>query len=373
MKRNPTQPEYPHCAAAERQTMNGKPVLFRAANTVLNDDNEAFKEKLLCDGLVVNPGDACAYSCAFCYVESMQRYLAPPILAAYRQEHGAPLRFVDAVIRRGKAVDLLRAQLLDRHGRRRYSDDHDHRVVFSSTTVDVAANMELLRETAEICNLILEYTGWQIRLLSKSHLLSKLVADDMIPKCHHKRLIFGFSTGTIDERVAKAIEKGTALACKRIESLRWLQDNGFRTFGMICPSLPQEDYDRFSGDVCAAIRVEKCEHVWAEPLNVRGESLARTLSALQTAGLDAEAGRLAAVSGAGHGKAWETYSRKTFLAHARNIPAEKLRFLQYIDAESAGWWAERRKNGAILLGTTARNLGLTAGSHGWVGRGHSSS
>jgi len=340
--------------------MNGKPVLLRAAKTVLNDDNEAFKEKLLCDGLIVNPGDACAYSCAFCYVELMQRYFAPPFLAAYRQEHGTPLRFEDTVIRRRKAVELLRAQLLRRNGERRYPDDQDHRVVFSSTTVDVAANLELLRETAEICCLILEHTGWQIRLLSKSHLLYKLVADNMIPECYHQRLIFGFSTGTIDDRVAKAIEKGTALVSKRIASLRWLQDNGFRTFGMICPSLPQEDYEQFSGDVCAAIRVEKCEHVWAEPINVRGESLAKTLCALETAGLEDEAGRLAAVSGAGHGNAWETYSRQTFLAHASNVPAEKLRFLQYIDADSAVWWAERRKHGAILLGMTARNLGLTA-------------
>jgi DNA repair photolyase len=340
--------------------MNGKPVLYRNAKTVLNDSNEAFREKLLCGGIIFNAGDACAYGCSFCYTGSMMRFQAPPILEAHEILTGESLQFQDVVIRRQNAVELLRGQLLKSDGSRRYPNPDDNRVVYSSTTVDVAANMELLRETADLCNLILEHTAWQIRLLSKSHLLHKLVADEMIPKHHHKRLIFGFSTGTINDRVARAFEYGTALVSKRIESLHWLQDNGFRTFGMICPSLPQENYDQFSREVCEAIRVDKCEHVWAEPINVRGESFVRTLSALRNAGLNSEGDRLAAVSGAGHGKAWENYSRETFLAHTRNIPPEKLRFLQYIDKNTADWWASQRNKGAVLLGKTAKALGLSA-------------
>lgn len=347
----------PDCS---RTTMNGKPVLHRNAKTVLKLDAEAFAEKLLCGGLILNPGDACAYSCSFCYVETMMMYQAPRILRAHEDKTGESLEFSDVVIRRRNSVELLRGQLLTPSGRRKFPDDQDHRVVFSSSTVDVAANMELLRETAELCNLILEHTGWQLRLLSKSHLLHKLVADGMIPERYHQRLIFGFSTGTVDDRVARAIEKGTAMVSRRIESLHWLQDNGFRTFGMICPSLPQEDYRRFSEEACEAIRVDRCEHVWAEPINVRGDSLVKTLAALKAAGLDEEAERLAAVSGAGHGKAWEEYARQTFLAHTKNIPAEKLRFLQYIDQNTAGWWSGQQKHGAVLLGKTAKELGLTA-------------
>ena len=193
-----------------------------------------------------------------------------------------------------------------------------------------------------------------------SNLLHLLVAREMIPRKYHHRLIFGFSTGTLDDTVAKAFESGTAPVSKRLESLHWLQDKEFRTFGMICPSLPQDDYERFSREICAAIRVEKCEHVWAEPINVRGESLSKTLAALRAAGLDSEACRLAAVSGAGNGKAWEDYSRQTFLAHSNNIEPGKLRFLQYIDARSADWWAARRCLGAVLLGKTAKARGLTA-------------
>lgn len=83
----------------------------------------------------------------------------------------------------------------------------DRRVVYSSTLVDVAAHMELLRETAVAYRLIVEKTHWQIRLLSKSNLLAKL--PEYISKEHHYRLIFGFSTGTIDDRASRAIESGT--------------------------------------------------------------------------------------------------------------------------------------------------------------------
>lgn len=363
MKRNPTLPDQPPCVEtcnSGRTNMNGKPVIFRDAKTIINVGNTAFREKLLCDGIIYNPGDACAYSCSYCYVGAMMRYQAPPLLKSHEAQSGVARRFDEVVIRRRSVIEILRSQLLDGMGRRRYPDQDDNRVVFGSTTVDVAANLELLWETAEACKLILDNTAWQIRLLSKSHLLHKLVADGMIPERHQQRMIFGFSTGTLDDRLAKACEAGTARVSKRIESLHWLQDQGCRTFGMLCPSLPQDDYDRFSRELCSAIRADRCEHVWAEPINVRGESLTRTLNALRTAGLTEEAERLAAVSGPGHRRAWEKYARETFLAHARNIPPSKLRYLQYVDKDTATWWAAHRRKGAVLLGKTAQSKGLTA-------------
>ena len=333
--------------------MNRKPVLRRAAKTVLNTESDQFQEKLLCDGLVFNLGDACVFSCSFCYVGTSQRYLAPPLIKAHNEANGTSLQFRDVVIRRGNALKLLRDQLLKKDGSRRFPDPADRRVVYSSTLVDVAANMDLLRETAEACNLILDHTSWDIRLLSKSHLLSKLVSDMLIPERHHGRLILGFSTGTMDDRVAAAIEEGTALVSKRLKSLHWLQDRGIRTFGMICPSLPQDDYERFSREACNAIRVERCEHVWAEVINLRGESLTRTVNSLKQAGLQAEAERLQSVCCKGGSDRWENYARETFLAHAKHVPATKLRFLQYVTEDSAGWWEGHRDKGAVPLGKAA--------------------
>lgn len=336
-----------------RKTMNGKPILRRAAKTVLTTESLPFQEKLLCDGLVLNLGDACAFSCTFCYVGPNQRYLAPPLIKAHNQENGTNHRFTDVVIRRENSIQLLHDQLLKKNGSRRYPDPEDRRVVYSSTLIDVAANMDLLRETAEACNLILKHTSWHIRLLSKSSLLSKLVSDLLIPEKHHGRLILGFSTGTLDDRIASAIEKGTSLVSKRLKSLHWLQDAGIRTFGMICPSLPQEDYDRFSREACEAIRVDRCEHVWAEIINVRGKSLSSTVDALKLAGLQDEAERLQSVCGKGANERWESYARETFIAHAKLVPAAKLRFLQYVNEDSTEWWAGQRDRGAVSLGKGA--------------------
>ena len=339
-------------------------MLYRNAKTAVTFESEAFQEKRLCDGITLNLGDACVYSCQFCYVEAQMRKLDSRLIKAHNEAEGRvgddQLGFRDVVIRRKDAVELVRSQLTHKDGSPKFTDPSDTRVIYSSTLVDVAANKELIHETAKACNVILENTHWQIRLLSKSSLLHLLVKDGLIPEKYHHRMIFGFSTGTLDDRVAKAIETGSALVSKRLESLRWLQDHGCRTFGMICPSLPQLDYDyaTFSKGICDAIRVDKCEHVWAEVINVRGQSLTRTVGALKDAGLDIEALLLNEVQSDGDN--WEMYARGTFLAHAENVPAEKLRFLQYIDKQSAPWWAEHRESGAVLIGKVAQNLGLTS-------------
>lgn len=341
------------------EIMNGKPVLYREAKTVLALHAKKFQKKQLCDGLTLNPGDGCGYRCEFCYVGPCMWKQDKPIIVSHNAACGTSLGFSDVVIRRRNAPQLLRKQLFYARGKPKFADPRDNRVVFSSSLVDVAANMTLLHETAEACNLLLEHTHWQIRLLSKSNLLHKLIADRLIPEKHHQRLIFGFSTGTLDDRVAKAIETGTPLVSKRLQSLHWLQDRGLRTFGMVCPSLPQRDYGEFSRAICQAIRVERCEHVWAEAINLRGKSLARTLAALMRAGLLEEAEMMSSVSGPRATDCWEQYARATFMAHTKNVPAKKLRFLQYVAPGTQDWWAPKRKKGAILLGATAEALQLS--------------
>jgi DNA repair photolyase len=337
--------------------MNRKPVLYRNAKTALTFDAEEFQEKLLCDGITFNPGDACAYSCEFCYVKSAMWKIDKAVVDAHNKAHRQNHDFHEVVIRRRNVEELLRTQLL-RYGRTHEPDPTDNRVVFGSTLVDVAANVDLLRETAAACNLIFEHTHWQVRLLTKSNLLPRLVEDLLVPAKWHQRLILGVSTGTLDDKVAAAIETGTPMVSKRIDSLSWLQDQGIRTFGMICPSLPQEDYGKFSRNMCAAIRADQCEHVWAEVINMRGKTLARTTAGLRQHGLAAEADAMVEVCESE--EKWEQYARATFTAHTQRVPPGKLRFLQYITKESAAWWADQRANGAVLLGKTAKTNGLTA-------------
>lgn len=340
--------------ATTRQDMNGKPIFVVPSKAVFNFDS-GFKHKLLCDGATFTAGNACAYSCSFCYVESMQLKQK-----AWFEKHGvqypADAGHFGVVIRTKDAVERARIQLTSYPEKWR----KEKRVVYASPKVDVAANMELVRETVEICKVILELTNWDIRLLSKSNLLPK-VAQALEEWCTTKaieiehspmsRIIYGVSTGTLDDKLAAAFEEGTPKVSKRIESLHWLQDNGFRTFGMICPSLPQISegyYKDFAAEMFFKLRAEKLEHVWAEIINVRGDSFKRTEKALDDAGFHRQAAMLNTVS---HDKdAWEDYARKTFEAHAAQpYRPGQLRFLQYVNKHTRDWWKNRESLGAVLL------------------------
>ncbi len=317
--------------------MNKKPVYEIPAKSVINFKS-GFGHKLLCDGLTFSTGSACAYSCSFCYVPDMME--KSPHLRGITAKHE------DIVIRRHGALQVLRDQLTTR-GQPRFPDAADKRVIYSSPLVDVAANLELVKETIEACLIILELTHWDIRLLSKSNLLPRVA--DGIPEKWAQRMIYGVSTGTLDDGLAKAFEQGTPLVSKRLESLWRLQDRGLRTYGMLCPSLPLPDGNYFSmaNDMAHAIRVDKCEHVWAEVINVRGESMTRTVTALREAGYEAHAEALQRVST--DKEEWERYSRETFLGHAWYISDAKLRFLQYKTAANKAWWSQYVGEGAVLL------------------------
>lgn len=327
--------------------MNGKPVVAVRAGTILNF-NSGFVHKKLCDGPTFSTGSACAYSCSFCYV--------PVIMRKNPHRLDRSLKHEDIVVRRENPIEVLRRQLTRSNGSLRITGPEEAgRVVFSSPLVDVAANMDLVRETIEACRVILELTPWTIRLLSKSNLLPK-VAEGLADPSIKDRVIYGVSTGTLDDSLARAFEGGTPRVSKRIQSIHWLQDNGFRTYGMICPSLPlanREDYRTFARDCAMELRADRMEHVWAEVINVRGESFDRTEAALRAAGFEREADRLRSVSlGTPESKhAWEDYARWTFEGHAETYAGSpgKLRFLQYVTKTTRDWWAARESQGAILL------------------------
>ena len=337
----------------QRSKMNGKPVFTVPAKSVINF-RSGFAPKLLCDGPTFTAGTCCPYSCSFCSVPTTMHWQLQP--KGWLTKHGVTGKHQDIVVRRADAVSIARKQLESYPE----SERMEKKVIYSSPLTDVAANMELVRETVELCAVILELTNWDIRLLSKSNLLPKVAAGLAAFDCEcvsdKRRVIYGVSTGTLDDNLAAAFEQGTPKVSKRIESLHWLQDNGFRTFGMICPSLPQwlpgkseqQAYRHFAAEMFKSIRAEKCEHVWAEVINLRGESFTRTVDALRDAGYGAMADELARVSV--DKVEWERYARATFEAHASQpYRPGQLRFLQYVTKATEACWKEREPKGAVVL------------------------
>ena len=324
--------------------MGKKPVFEIDSKTVI-DFNSDFAHKRLCDGPTFSLGSVCVYSCTFCYVISMILKLSA-IQAVKRSAALLGKRLEDVVIRKRRALKVLRRQLtVDKPS---WVNLQQKKVVYTSPLVDAAANMVLVKETAVACRMIFELTNWDVRVLSKSSLLPELAK--LIPEKFKDRMIYGVSTGTFGDELCAAFEKGTAKVSRRIQSLHWLQDHGYRTFAMLCPLLPQVDYDQYVSHALEEVRIEHCEYVWAEVINLRGDSFTSTCQALENGGFHAEAARLRGVCGPNSGSAWELYAQKAFQALARQVPPEKLRFLQYAKAKDAAWWIEREPQGAILLG-----------------------
>ena len=317
----------------------GKPRFVIDSKAVINGKS-GFSKKLLCDGLTFTAGQGCAYSCTFCYVPSALKSNVG--LKLFRDER--KLTAQDMCIEIKDAAKKVRAYLTN-NGQPKFNDPNDTRVIYGSPLVDIAATMDQVRETVEICKAILELTHWQIRLLSKSSFLKQVA--EQIPAQYKDRVIYGVSTGTLDSKLAASFEKGTALVSKRLETLKWLQDNGYRTFAMVCPILPQKDYAAFAKQMAAKIDLDKCEHVWAEPINLRGDSLTATAKALREAGYKDEADLLEKVMN--DKPEWEKYARNTFEALEAVVPANKLRFLQYVSKSNLAWWTEREAKGAVLL------------------------
>ena len=325
---------------ATGQFQNRKPVFQIPPGQPLKLDS-AFAHKGLCDGPTFTLGLLCAFSCSFCYVESLLgRHAAIGRICA---ETGLLPGAI--VVEKADALTVLRRQLVTPKGAARYANPKDQRVVFASPLVDVASSRATAQQTVAACRLILENTSWQIRLLSKSALLQRVAVD--LAK-FRDRMIYGLSTGTFDDRLALSFERHASSPTARVRALHWLQDHGFRTFAMICPSLPQTDYAAFARQAADTVRVDQCEHVWAEVLNVRGASLARTSQSLRAGGFSAPADQLERVSR--DPGAWEEYARATFLAHAAIVPASKLRFLQYVQSGQTDWWQRQQAHGAVLLG-----------------------
>ena len=346
MQNKPNVPaQVPSCAnCAFRCKMAGKEVFQIITHEVIKFESP-FAHKLLSDGPTFSLGTTCVYKCCFCYVIPMIRKQAA-VQEVLQKIRGDGRTLEDVVIRRRGALDRLYQMLTIEKPKK--INLRKKQVVFTSPLVDPAANMELARETAAACELIFELTNWDVRVLSKSNLLPKVV--ELVPEKFRQRLIMGVSTGTLDDGLARAFEIGTPLVSKRLASLHRMQEAGYRTYGMLCPILPQADYDAYAEQTLKAVRVDRCEHVWAEVLNVRGDSFTATHKALLDSGYKEEAERLNKVFGPDAGDAWEEYARATFEALTKRVPAGKLRFMQYVDEKSIQWWAKQRARGAVMLG-----------------------
>ena len=87
----------------KRKTMNGKPVYEITVLDVINFQTE-FIHKLLCSVATFSLGSACAFSCAYCYVESIVRK-HPEVVRLSKEWDRLGLKFEDVVVVRCQSLD----------------------------------------------------------------------------------------------------------------------------------------------------------------------------------------------------------------------------------------------------------------------------
>jgi DNA repair photolyase len=372
----------------------GKPVYL--VDTPPWNDDSGFVHKLLSSGYTFTAGTSCVFRCTYCYVESMVLKQAAvigiladaglPFDRVVIRRVDAPRRLAEELTRRATRDDreclverLLSAEQCEKWGLdeaqravKYWGNPFKGKVVFGSPLVDIAATPELAAETVEMCEVLLRLTSFDLRLLSKSPYLASIVAKGLaerLPVETKKRVIFGLSTGTLDDHLAPAIEP-VPLPSERLAALHQLQDEGFRTFGMLCPILPQEDAAAFAKQAMQAIRADLCEDLWGEPVNFRARrtgaeskggddvrqrnSFEATLAGLRRRD-GAAAERFLAV--AEDDAAWEQYCRDLFGAlHAeapkRSDGTTKLHWMQYPrNFDSVRYWDLQKSKGALALGS----------------------
>lgn len=296
-----------------------------------------FEKKLLAK-YAVNIGNMCDFGCTFCYVPVVTTKHKPiqDILkggnslgefSSYRDPKN-----VLATVRR----DLKSKKL----------KKNDNSEVFFCTTCDPCSTLEHTETSIEAIRAIFLGSKLQVRILSKSSLI-KHVAEELVD--YKDRIVFSLSTGTSLPEISASIEHFASPIEERVETLHWFQDNGFRTYGMICPVLPSEVEN--TSQLLRQVRPQFCEHVWVEALNVRRKSFVNTHNTLMASGLNEHAAELQRVMGAGNKKHWVEYSKKLFLSFQQQLKdmgqLQKLRFLQYVTKYDRAFFESQE--GAVCL------------------------
>lgn len=211
----------------------------------------------------------------------------------------------------------------------------DTSTVFFCTTCDPCATLEHVEMTTAAAKIILENSDLTIRVLSKSTNI-RMVAQSL--SACKARVAYGLSTGTCLPEVSRAIETNASPILERVNVLHWLQDNGYRTFGMICPVLPSEK--GMVAKLLDQVRPELCEDIWVEAINDKGSSLTNTHKALCLAGLDWHTYSIRKVME--NKVAWRNYSAELFLAFRKELKkrdlSKKLHFLQYVTRDDLNFF-----------------------------------
>ncbi|HEX3800217.1 MAG TPA: radical SAM protein [Verrucomicrobiae bacterium] len=161
-----------------------------------------------------------------------------------------------------------------------------NRAVMLCTTTDpyqvLPKDMQAQRRTLvrEALREILDGSTLNVRILTRSPLARE---DFDLFKCFGKRLLFGMSIPTLDNRLAKIYEPKAPAPTQRLATLRAAKELGLHVFVAVAPVYPDCDMVDMSRTLKAVKELDPVT-IFMEPINIRADNVKRIEAHAQSLG-----------------------------------------------------------------------------------------
>jgi DNA repair photolyase len=119
-----------------------------------------------------------------------------------------------------------------------------------------------------------------VRILTRSPLARR---DFPLMKQFGKRLLFGMSIPTLNNKLAKIYEPRAPSPSQRLKTLKLAREAGLNVFVAVAPAYPECDAEDMRRTLQAVMELEPVT-VFMEPINVRAENVARIAAAWEENG-----------------------------------------------------------------------------------------
>jgi DNA repair photolyase len=211
----------------------------------------------------LNPYTGCAHQCTFCYVRGFERRADRPSDDRY----GTDIRVKINI------AEVLRRELARRSWAR-------EEVTIGAAT-DPYQPAEGRYRLTRACLIELSRALTPFSLITRGPMVWRDV-DVLQDAAQRVELSVNVSVPTLDDRIWRTTEPGTAPPRRRLEIVRRLVDAGIRTNVAIAPILPGlSDRPELLAEAVAAAREAGAHHLWANVLNLRPGTREHFLSCLE--------------------------------------------------------------------------------------------
>lgn len=199
----------------------------------------------------LNPYTGCAHRCTFCYVRAFEA----------RADRPADDRYGRSIRVKVNVAEVLRAELARRSWKR-------GSVAIGAAT-DPYQPAEGRFRLTRACIRELGRARTPFSLITRGPLIRRDV-DVLAEAAARARVHVTFSVPTLDERIWRTTEPGTAPPRRRLEAVRILADAGIDTGVALAPLLPGlSDSPELLADVVREARAAGASGVWANVLYLR--------------------------------------------------------------------------------------------------------